>query len=278
MRTLKLTLIALVVCSSIPIANAQIVYRALNPDPTHTMPTESLGKFPLYIDDDTSLDATLIHNNYPSFGFWNIGIQPTDTINPKIEFLYNSNLPKSPVGDFYILPLDLNQTIGATGSYAFKYPQVGDSYNSNFRDAGDKYIGFRLRSGAAFKYGWMKVSLSGTSSMTFVIKELAYQNTPNTAIKAGQQFGVGIRQMELDEQAFTLYPNPVKTTLHIQSEKEVELTQIRICSIDGKCIKEMDKPDLTLELDLSALAKGAYYIELIQGENCITRELFLKEE
>ncbi|MHB1279599.1 MAG: T9SS type A sorting domain-containing protein [Bacteroidia bacterium] len=278
MRTLKLTLTALVVCTLIASANAQIIYRSLNPDPTQTMPAESLGKMPLYVDDDTSVDATLIHNNYPSFGFWNVAISPTDTINPKVEFLYNSNLPKSPVGDYYILPLDLNQNIGATASYAFKYPQIGDSYNSNFRDAGDKYIGFRMRSGTAYKYGWMKVNLSGTGSMTFVIKELAYQNTENTAIKAGQTFGVGIRHIAVDEHAFTFYPNPVKTTLHIQSEKDVELSSIRIYSIDGKCVKELGKPDLTMHLDLSALPKGAYFIELIQGGNTISRELFLKEE
>ncbi|HCS20297.1 MAG TPA: hypothetical protein DIW47_07005 [Bacteroidetes bacterium] len=278
MRTLKLSSLILLLSPFFQTVQAQIVYRDLNPDPTLQMPAESLGKMPLYLDDDTSVDATLVYNNYPAFGFWNVAIRPTDTLNPKVEFLYNSNLPKSPVGDYYILPLDLNQNIGSTASYAFYYPQIGDSYNSNFRGMGDKYIGFRIKTGTSYNYGWMKIDFSGDASMTFVLKELAYQNTVNTPIKAGQKFGVGIRHMELEEKVFTFYPNPVKTTLHIRAEKELELNLIRIYAIDGHCVKQFDKPDLAMEFDLSDLTKGAYYIELIQGENTITRELFLKEE
>lgn len=278
MRTLKLSSLILLLSPFLQTAQAQIIYRDVNPDPTLQMPASSFGSLLIDVDGDNANDVKLFYTNYQSSGIWNLGFNQLDTNNPTFEVLYNSNLPQSPIGDYYVKPLDLNDNIATTDNYALDYPQIGDIYNSNFRGFPDKYIGFRMKSGATYKYGWMKIDFSGDANMTFVLKELAYQNVENTPIKAGQKFGVGIRHMEFDEKAFSFYPNPVKTTLHIQSEKEYELTSIRIYSIDGKCVKEMDKPDLTLEFDLSALAKGAYFIELIQGENTITRELFLKEE
>lgn len=278
MRTLKLASLILLLSPFLQTVHAQIVYRELNPDPTLQMPASSGGSLLIDVDGDNTNDVKLFYTNYQSSGIWNLGFNQLDTNNPVIEVLYNANLPKSPIGDYYVKPLDLNDNIATTDNYAWRYPQIGDVYNSNFRGFPDKYIGFRMKSGASYKYGWMKIDFSGDASMTFVLKELAYQNVVNTPIKAGQKFGVGIRYMELDEKAFSFYPNPVKTTLHIQSEKDVELSGVRIYSIDGKCLKEWNKSELTMELDLSNLAKGAYFIELIQGENTITRELFLKEE
>lgn len=278
MRTLKLSSLILLLSPFLQSVQAQIVYRDVNPDPTLQMPPSSGGSLLIDVDGDNTNDVKLFYTNYQSSGIWNLGFNQLDTSNPVIEVLYNSNLPKSPVGDYYVKPLDLNDNIATTDNYAYRYPQIGDIYNSNLRGFPDKYIGFRMKSGTSYKYGWFKIDFSGDAAMTFVLKELAYQNVVNTPIKAGQKFGVGIRHIELDEQAFTFYPNPVKTTLHIRSEKEVEVTSIRIYSIDGKCVKELDKPDLTMELDLCTLPKGAYYIELIEGEKSVTRELFLKEE
>lgn len=278
MRSLKLSCFILLLSPFLQTTQAQIVYRALNPDPTLQMPASSFGSLLIDVDGDNVDDVKLFYTNYQSSGIWNLGFNQIDTNNPVFEVLYNANLPQSPIGDYYVKPLDFNENIASTGNYAFDYPQIGDIYNSNFRGFPDKYIGFRLKSGTSFKYGWMKVDFSGDAAMTFVLKELAYQNIENTPIKAGQQFGVGIRHIKADNNAFTLFPNPAKTTLHIQAEKDVELNLVRIYALDGRCVKELNEPGLLLEIDLSGLAKGTYYIELIQGESTLTRKLFVKEE
>lgn len=278
MRTLKLSSLILLLSPFLETAQAQIVYRDVNPDPTLQMPASSFGSLLIDIDGDNTNDVKLFYTNYQSSGIWNLGFNQLDTMNPNFEVLYNSGLPKSPIGDYYVKPLNLNDNIGTTDNYAFDYPQIGDVYNSNFRGFPDKYIGFRMKSGTSYKYGWLKIDFSGSDAMTFVLKELAYQSVENTPIKAGQKFGVGIRHVAFDESAFSMYPNPAGTNVNIQTTMDVALSSIRIYSIDGKCAKEVNNPVFPINLDVSELKMGVYFVELIQGENTIWRELLVREE
>jgi len=64
---------------------------------------------------------------------------------------------------------------------------LASSTNIGIGGQGDKFIAFRFRSSdtsSDIYNGWMKVNLSADLKI-FIVKELAYPNTPNTAIKAG---------------------------------------------------------------------------------------------
>jgi MYXO-CTERM domain-containing protein len=73
---------------------------------------------------------------------------------------------------------------GNSTSYLLRdyYLDVG-----NFSPGSTGYIGFKLASGADFKYGWIGVTLPSTdaSGQSLLINGWAYENTVNTAIAAG---------------------------------------------------------------------------------------------
>ncbi len=122
----------------------------------------------------------------------------------------------------------------------------------------------------------MQIEFTGDNAMTFILKELAYQNTAGTQILAGQKFAVGIGEMEANEHDFTLFPNPVKSTLQIQSDSKPDLSALRIYSLDGRCVKEVIKPELPYQLDMSEFDKGVYFVEMIHGESTISRKRLIK--
>jgi hypothetical protein len=62
-------------------------------------------------------------------------------------------------------------------------PLVGESAAPNFQNLGDRYIGCKFKLGLNTHYGWVRVNFS---SLTLVIKDYAYESTPNQPINAGQ--------------------------------------------------------------------------------------------
>lgn len=243
---------------------AQILYTDLNPDVVFNVAAESFNNLRMDMDGDSQDDIRLDCYNYPSFGLWNLGFFQIDTANPKMEIVYDNSLPQSPIGDYYVLQLSQGDAINSSSNYSSDYPQVGDVYNSNFNGATSKYIGFRLKSGSDYKYGWMLVELTGSSDLTFTLKEYAYQNTVNTAINAGESNAVGITHVEVPQLKVNAYPNPAsdQLTVELESETQEAIESISIYSVEGKLVSQIIDPELPLQVDLSALNSGLYILDV----------------
>lgn len=63
---------------------------------------------------------------------------------------------------------------------------LSTTWGAEFKGAGDKYFGFRLKKGSDYIYGWFLVNCSEKSDH-LEIKEYAYNKTAGNIIKAGQK-------------------------------------------------------------------------------------------
>ncbi|MCF6169154.1 T9SS type A sorting domain-containing protein [Lutibacter sp.] len=71
---------------------------------------------------------------------------------------------------------------------------------------------------------------------------------------------------------FSIYPNPVSTTLTIQLQSNLELNTVTIYDSLGKKIKE----EITKTLNLSTLSKGIYYVKVSTNMGEATKTIIIK--
>jgi len=90
----------------------------------------------------------------------------------------------------------------------------------------------------------------------------------NYIIYAPQNVGVN----EITQQSsVTVYPNPSSGIFTVTSEKEI--TAIEIYNMLGEKIYKSEMRDVKYEIDLSAQAKGVYFIKIESGENVSTQKM-----
>jgi len=126
--------------------------------------------------DGTGADEFTIDDN--SFG---------GNPEPSIFFNANSEFVTVSAAEWDVLKgLSLNTTIGANSSWE----SFGDAYidpfwgTTMFPTSNDTYIGATFNLGANTHYGWIRVNWTSASGI-LVVKDFAYEDTPNTAINAG---------------------------------------------------------------------------------------------
>ena len=274
MKTIKqLLLFSLCVVTAYE-SSAQVVHKNPDPDIEFQMPLETNNTMVLDIDGDQEDDIRFTYFNFPSFGIWNLGISQADSNQAKIEILADDDVAKSPIGDYYVKQLSENDEVSSDGIFTNDYPQVGDIYNANFNGQTDKYIGFRLKSGAnEFIYGWMAVELTGSDDMTFTISEYAYQNMINTPIDAGQTMGVGIAHTSVKALGVEVFPNPTSNYVRIKGKNGTKIEQLKIFSLQGKLINEWLHPVLPIEVETMTWDQGVYLFEMIEEGNVYTEML-----
>ncbi|UKB80236.1 leucine-rich repeat domain-containing protein [Chryseobacterium sp. MEBOG07] len=68
---------------------------------------------------------------------------------------------------------------------------------------------------------------------------------------------------------FSIYPNPVKNSIHIVSDSAFK--RYEIVSLEGKIIKSGDIQNS--KIDTSLLIKGTYFLKLYDGKNYVTKKI-----
>ena len=71
-----------------------------------------------------------------------------------------------------------------------------------------------------------------------------------------------------------IYPNPTTGQITIESDKTIE--QVKIISITGKTVKQITINKEQLTIDLSAEAKGIYFVKLTTANGVTTQKLVLE--
>ncbi len=75
--------------------------------------------------------------------------------------------------------------------------------------------------------------------------------------------------------AITLYPNPTKNTLQLNTQDKT-IDQINIYTMTGSKVLELDIDTVSPTVDVSSLASGVYYVQLYSGKNVALKK-FVKE-
>jgi hypothetical protein len=266
-------------------ADAQIVYTDIEPDLfVENTDVSGDGAFTgLSTDFDGDGDAEVLFferttDAYPRFAY---DVDPSDGPD-KVLGAVGALVPFAGGGTYlYPLPLSAGASIGpANPDLITATTYTYGTFTFNGSDpvswlGTDAYMGVQFTlDGSATHYGWIRVEIP-SSGGAIVVKEMAYESTPNTAIEAGAT-GVAIEpgpDGQPGTHALTAAsPNPF--TGRTSFTLEVAVTQaVRVAVYDalGREVAALhDGPlaagrDHTFAFDGSALPAGAYVVR-VAGE------------
>lgn len=238
MKKLLLTLAATIIAYTQ--SNAQIVYHDINPDTTvNTWNAFIITPLP----GNTTDNITIWWHPTPEVVIQTWG-------NCELLFDAAGNLP---------LKLNMNDTITASGKWKVgNYHALNSAGTGNWQtNATDKYLGFRIKNGSSWYYGWVKMTVT-SGAASFTVKEWAYN--PSGSIKAGQTTTTGINSVA-GSNNIALYPNPAKNQIQLQYTPKENLT-IHITDLQGKNIRNINisKGTVNPVIDINELSPGMYRI------------------
>lgn len=173
--------------------------------------------------------------------------------------------------------LNSGDEVSASGTFAGgknspSITGVGLNYNA-FDGAGDKYIGLRFSFSGNLHYGWMLVNVAA-DGRSMQIKTLAWEQTADAPIKAGQTVGIA---ENATQPIFQLFPNPASQnqpiTFLFNSNNE---KQISVFDVTGKLIFSQQSVLSSVLLPTNNWSKGIYLIEVVEHHKKWVEKLIIK--
>lgn len=157
-----------------------------------------------------------------------------------------------------------NATIGAS-----TWSNTSAALMNAFYGQGLRYIGVKIIVAGQTYYGWVSVAVASDAN-TFTVYEYAYQNTPNTTIKAGEIDVIGIFENQIAKKNFTVYPNPVSVngTLFFDKNLNQDMS-ITLFDFIGKEILHASLKNNTFNFSEANLCKGIYFIRVFENKQYI---------
>lgn len=157
------------------------------------------------------------------------------------------------------------------GSSAIMAGHTPGSNYGDFKNVTNKYVGLRLKVNTDFQYGWLRLD-ANISTPTFTVKDMAYNQTLNEEINAGQIVnGVEDAQGVLENvSAFVNESNEV--IFRNTTGKEVVA---QIIGTDGKLMHSQSVGNGTSNVACE-LKAGIYMVRFTQDELMSTQKIFLQ--
>jgi hypothetical protein len=85
-----------------------------------------------------------------------------------------------------------------------------------------------------------------------------------------------------EEEKLSLYPNPARDQLKIEFRSDnLTSPEIQIIDLTGKVVKKFDRKmnheqdSFNVELDISTLQPGVYFVKVIQGDSLFSKKLMV---
>lgn len=237
--------------------NAQIIYTDIEPDFTSV----NLGdQYNLDLNNDGTVDFSLKSYSEAYYDWLQIGTNTNGNGVLSVIPWYSNPVP-----------FDIGRKIFNVASYtngeiyeSWGYFTIGDCFGGgggcyyDWKDKYDKYLGLRFLINGQIHYGWARLDVS--SYTQWVIRDYAYQATPNTAILAGQMV------LDLEESGF-------KTVKIMVSNRQITIrnlpsrTIFNLYTINGQQFLHGVLTEINSTIDVQDLASGLYVIELITNNS-----------
>ena len=87
---------------------------------------------------------------------------------------------------------------------------------------------------------------------------------------------VGIEE-ETEKLKVSIYPNPVSDLLHIELKDFSHAHAFKIHDLNGRVVLEPEITEPTIEIDVSGLASGMYFIEFRDHSSLLSKQKFIKK-
>lgn len=240
---MKKLIAILLIITSFTALNAGIVYTDIA---DVTLPTS--GSIDIDFNGDAGAEFTITDDGYGG------------TIMPSVMFTsasYHFATVSATEWDV-IKGLALNSPINTASGWH----DLGDAYvdpgwqTTNFPTNNDTYIGAQFLIGTSSHFGWIRVNWDGSG--TFIIKDYAYESTPNTAINAGD---VSMGLSEITTSNISIFPNPTKDFISFIGLSN-NIKAISIFSANGKLMHSQLYLNNDIKVDVRKWSAGVYYIRI----------------
>jgi len=149
--------------------------------------------------------------------------------------------------------------------YEYTWDQIDPNVNG-FRG----YLGTRKKTGDNYYYGWIEFKMFWDTSFNIyvpapkiVLYRTAFCTIPNYPLRAGQtSLSEGV-----DENASvafaTIHPNPTTGLVTIVGK---DLNQADVVNMLGQCVTTVQEKGETLQIDISKLPAGIYFVRITDDE------------
>lgn len=236
-------------------ANGQIVYT----DITDHMGNSANPEYMLDLNNDGTPDFKVHQYNYVSsyYGSWSFNALFLQPLNAGNEVLIDESNPGN-----YAYPFALDsgaiissgQTTWNDNSFSTGYMSLNyDGDDGNFIGVTDKFVGLRFVVSGETYYGWARLDVN-SSATSWVVKDYAYNSTPDAPINAGQTLSVGDNQM----------PNVKVVALN----KSIGLynlggnTEYSLISVSGQSVLNGSTSNTSHVIEANTIATGVYVLQL----------------
>lgn len=171
---------------------------------------------------------------------------------------------------------DISTLVPLNGSHPYvtkisngsKVEFIFENIQLPFDDANnDGYVVFKIKTKPTLALG---NTFSNTANIYFDYNFPIITNTYTTTVAAlaNQDFEFSYY--------FSLYPNPAKQTLNIQSKKDIEISSISIYNIIGQLVQVMTNAKDISSVDVSNLKTGTYLVK-VNSDKGSSNAKFIKE-
>jgi hypothetical protein len=252
-------------------AQAQVVYTDVNPDYSHdAVENGSYSLFPLDLNNDQTIDFV---------------IASKDTItSAHVRFTLaapygagNAVAGENPAGYDYALALDINSMvdstlnwIAATNTMAYNV-NTNNPYNENWNGVTDKYLGLKFVVAGNTHYGWARLD-SYAIGDSIVLKDYAYNATPNTGILTGDM-GVGLDETQIEK--LVKFVNQANNTVNIVVNGNLNNGVVSIVSANGQLVSSSKIAEKTFSVDMNNLSSGVYIVNVAFNEGTMSKKIIV---
>lgn len=196
-----------------------------------------------------------------------------------------NNLTKTEYRDEHLVSGSLAYQVQAVSSGGTSNPS--ESYSISLADINvsvDNSAGGTASGGGLYKVG-DNVTLRATAHAGYQFKGwkengstvstntvYTFKANENRTLKASFQKNNGVEDLQ---ESFVLYPNPVKSQLHIESSMVIR--QLELVTVDGVVVDTKEVNAAEVECSMSNYAKGVYFLRLVTDEGVVVKKIVLSE-
>ncbi len=269
---------------SLTVANAQIVYTDVNPDITITQDTAGTASHDIDINNDGTTDVTItaewVEGDDPFEGPYTLkDVWAATSAGSEVlmDSAFNILLSAKPINYNAVVDSASETWSGSTNARLVSNPTGANFFPFGaWSDTTDRYLAIRIPEGSDWLYGWVRVSVA-QDSISFTIRDYAYNSIPNQPILAGQTNTSGIIDNSFTS-SINLFPNPATDHLTIALPNANEKVEITITDITGKIIhKTISRETQKIEVNTQDFGEGIYSVQIQTAEFIGTKKFIVEK-
>ncbi len=137
----------------------------------------------------------------------------------------------------------------------------------------DGYIGVKFPIAGATHYGWIRVS-AATDCYSLIIKDFAYEASPNTGIVAGDYGGSGF--VTVKDQFLNIDCKVTNNILYIYGYQYTDNQVLNLTNVMGKELINRKVENESEAIDLSKIPTGIYLVHLFSTNGSVVKKIYVR--